>query len=173
MCPVRVTRLKCPADRCEGPSPRQAPDSSPAPVFSYHYQGPNNPAPKAQFGPSGRRCAGHVTYVAGNRDLAALTDWRPRTTRLEIEFVAIGAGPNGGRHRDSEDQNRSREQTPTAEFRIASFPHRCVPCAWRAAGGPHDCSYGPSPPQAPESSPARCSEIPGQRLAARTAWIGD
>lgn len=108
---------------------------------------------------------------AGRRALAAVPDWRPRATRLEIELVAIGAGPNGGRHRDSEDQNRNREQTATAESWITSSPHRCVPCAWRAAGGPHDCSYGPSPPQAPESSPGSSSEIPGQQLPASTSEI--
>ncbi len=105
---------------------------------------------------------------AGRRALAALPDWRLRPTRLEIELVAVGTGRNGRRHRDSEDQNRNREQTATAEFSIASFPHRCVPCAWRAAGGPHDCSYGPSPPQAPESSPVSPPRYkPGGCLRAR------
>lgn len=45
---------------------------------------------------------GHVTYVARYRALAALRDWRPRATRLEIELVTFGAGPNGGRNRDAE-----------------------------------------------------------------------
>ena len=39
---------------------------------------------------------------AGRRALAAVPDWRLRASRLEIELVAFGAGPNGGRNRDAE-----------------------------------------------------------------------